>query len=80
MSYNSDLIKPEIKHLSLRLFILRIGEDKNNPIYRIAYGVVSPSDHSLEEALGVSSLSLGAMAIRRSSLGVFLFSPRERKS
>lgn len=60
MSYNSDLIKPEIKHLSLRLFILRIGEDKNNPIYRIAYGVVSPSDHAMEKATGSDFSKLGS--------------------
>lgn len=60
MPYNSDLIKPEIKHLSLRLFILRIGEDKNNPIYRIAYGVVSPSDHAMEKATGSDFSKLGS--------------------
>lgn len=60
MSYNSDLIKPEIKHLSLRLFILRIGEDKKNPIYRIAYGVVSPSDHAMEKATGSDFSKLGS--------------------
>ena len=60
MPYNSDLIKPEIKHLSLRLFILRIGEDKNNPIYRIAYGVVSPSDHVMEKATGSDFSKLGS--------------------
>lgn len=60
MSYNSDLIKPEIKHLSLRLFILRIGEGKNNPIYRIAYGVVSPSDHAMEKATGSDFSKLGS--------------------
>lgn len=80
MSYNnSDLIKPEIKHLSLRLFILRIGEDKNNPIYRIAYGVVSPSDHSLEEATGSEFSKLGSYGNKKVFLGSFsIFSEREK--
>lgn len=78
MSYNSDLIKPEIKHLSLRLFILRIGEDKNNPIYRIAYGVVSPSDHSLEEATGSEFSKLGSYGNKKIYLGsISIFSERE---
>ena len=79
MSYNSDLIKPEIKHLSLRLFILRIGEDKNNPIYRIAYGVVSPSDHSLEEATGSEFSKLGSYGNKKVFLGsISIFSEREK--
>lgn len=69
MSYNSDLIKPEIKHLSLRLFILRIGEDKNNPIYRIAYGVVSPSDHAMEKATGSDFSKLGSYDNKKVFLG-----------
>ena len=79
MSYNSDLIKPEIKHLSLRLFILRIGEGKNNPIYRIAYGVVSPSDHSLEEATGSEFSKLGSYGNKKVFLGsISIFSEREK--
>ena len=76
---SSDLIKPEIKHLSLRLFILRIGEDKNNPIYRIAYGVVSPSDHSLEEATGNEFSKLGSYGNKKVFLGsISIFSEREK--
>ena len=56
MPYN-DFMRPEIEYLSLRLFILRIGEDKQNPTYRIAYGVVVPSDYSMEKAT-VSEFSL----------------------
>lgn len=36
--------------LALRLFILRIREDKKKPTYRIAYGVIVPSDHTMEKA------------------------------
>ena len=76
---SSDLIKPEIKHLSLRLFILRIGEGKNNPIYRIAYGVVSPSDHSLEEATGSEFSKLGSYGNKKVFLGsISIFSEREK--
>ena len=49
MSYN-NFIRPEIEYLSLRLFILRIREDKKKPTYRIAYGVIVPSDHTMEKA------------------------------
>lgn len=78
MSYNSDLIKPEIKHLSLRLFILRIGEDKKNPIYRIAYGVVSPSDHAMEKATGSDFSKLGSYGNKKIYLGsISIFSDRE---
>lgn len=78
MSYNSDLIKPEIKHLSLRLFILRIGEGKKNPIYRIAYGVVIPSDHSLEEATGSEFSKLGSYGNKKVYLGsISISSERE---
>lgn len=80
MSYNnSDLIKPEIKHLSLRLFILRIGEDKENPIYRIAYGVVIPSDHSLEEATGSEFSKLGSYGNKKVYLGSISISSEREK-
>lgn len=79
MSYNnSDLIKPEIKHLSLRLFILRIGEDKNNPIYRIAYGAVVPSDHSMEKATMSEFSQLGSYGNKKVYLGsISISSERE---
>ena len=79
MSYsNSDLIKPEIKHLSLRLFILRIGEDKNNPIYRIAYGAVIPSDYSLEKATVSDFSQLARYGNKKVYLGsISIFSERE---
>lgn len=80
MSYNnSDLIKPEIKHLSLRLFILRIGEDKENPIYRIAYGVVIPSDHSLEEVTGSEFSKLGSYGNKKVYLGSISISSEREK-
>ena len=79
MSYsNSDLIKPEIKHLSLRLFILRIGEDKNNPIYRIAYGAVIPSDYSLEKATVSDFSQFESYGNKKIYLGsISIFSERE---
>lgn len=79
MSYsNSDLIKPEIKHLSLRLFILRIGEDKNNPIYRIAYGAVIPSDYSLEKATVSNFSQFESYGNKKIYLGsISIFSERE---
>lgn len=35
--------------LILRLFVLRIGKKNANPLYRIFYGVVSPSDEIMEK-------------------------------
>lgn len=35
--------------LILRLFVLRIGKKNANPLYRIFYGVVSPSDEVMEK-------------------------------
>ena len=82
MSYNnSDLIKPEIKHLSLRLFILRIGDVKNRPIYKIAYGVEIPSDYSLEKATVSDFSQFESYGNKKIYLGsVSIFSERERSS
>ena len=78
MSYNSDLIKPEIKHLSLRLFILRIGDVKNSPIYKIAYGAVIPSDYSLEKATVSDFSQFGSYGNKKIYLGsISIFSERE---
>lgn len=78
MSYNSDLIKPEIKHLSLRLFILRIGDVKNSPIYKIAYGAVIPSDYSLEKATVSDFSQFGSYGNKKIYLGsISIFSDRE---
>ena len=35
--------------LILRLFVLRIGKKNANPLYRIFYGVVSPSEEVMEK-------------------------------
>lgn len=79
MSYsNSDLMKPEIKYLSLRLFILRIGDVKNSPIYRIAYGVVIPSDYSLEKATVSDFSQFEGYGNKKIYLGsISIFSERE---
>lgn len=76
--YNSRFMNPKITYLSLRLFILRIGEDKNNPIYRIAYGVVSPSDHSMEKATVSKFSQFGSYGNKKVYLGsISIFSERE---
>ncbi|WP_297194547.1 VPA1262 family protein, partial [uncultured Porphyromonas sp.] len=72
-------MNPKITYLSLRLFILRIGEDKNNPIYRIAYGVVSPSDHSMEKATVSKFSQFGSYGNKKVYLGsISIFSEGEK--
>ena len=77
MSYN-NFIRPEIEYLSLRLFILRIREDKKSPTYRIAYGVVVPSDHFMEKATVSEFSQLGRYGNKKIYLGsISIFSERE---
>ena len=76
--YNSRFMNLKITYLSLSLFILRIGEDKNNPIYRIAYGVVSPSDHSMEKATVSKFSQFGSYGNKKVYLGsISISSERE---
>lgn len=68
-----------VTYMILRLFVLRIGKSNAQPIYRIAYGVMTPTVEAMEKPVEVPFAELGKYGAVRYYVGqLFIAVDRDR--